>query len=313
MQVLQNPDQTTHDDFLQTLEDYYAFARPEWIEHQVAIMDWRWSDASRLYRFPDGTEIFLPLLQKRVGAIPLFKVYFSTFYSYGGLLCAGAIERRHLEAILKDIQPLNVSRLTIFPSPESDAAHIGLQKFGFKAHETFTHGLNIGKPFEEIWQQDISSKNRNMIRKAEKNNLHVRISDEKTIEPFVDIYYRMYLDTAQRWDDTRLMRVETFASIFAHLREHAQIYLCYQDEQPLSGVIILFGKRNIFYYASAGFSQYRDLAPNNFLLKEIIRLNCQKYSFFNMGASVGLPNVQKFKESFGAQKIDFYYHVKNRI
>ncbi len=300
-------------DFLQSLDDFYAFVRPEWIAHQIAIMDWRWRDASRIYRFSDGKEFFLPLLQKRVGAIPLFKVYFSTFYSYGGLLGSSPPEREHIKAILKDVQSLNVSRLTIFPSPETDAVHRCLQQFGFEACETFTHILNIDKPFAEIWQQDISSKNRNMIRKAESHRLYVRISDVNTIADFIEIYYRMYLDTTQRWQDARVTPKAVFSSMFAHLQEHAKIYLCYQEDKPISGAIILFGKNNIFYYGNASFSQYREWAPNNFLLKEIIRQNCQKYAFFNMGASVGLPNVQKFKESFGARKVDFHYYVKKRI
>jgi CelD/BcsL family acetyltransferase involved in cellulose biosynthesis len=50
------------------------------------------------------------------------------------------------------------------------------------------------------------------------------------------------------------------------------------------------------------------LAPSNALLSEAIKAACSRgVSYLDFGASEGLPGVEKFKQSFGAQAREYGY------
>jgi lipid II:glycine glycyltransferase (peptidoglycan interpeptide bridge formation enzyme) len=92
--------------------------------------------------------------------------------------------------------------------------------------------------------------------------------------------------------------------------DKVKYYLAKYGERYISGAIILYGKRNCFYWSGAMLEEYRRYCPNNLLLKCAIEDACNNgYHYFNMGASIGLPGVQRFKESFGAEKLDYKYFV----
>jgi len=298
---------------LDRLPDYYAFDRLEWLEHQLEISGPRCSDESRLFEFSDGASCLLPVLRRRVGAIPLFIHLESILSGYGGFLTADALSEDHLRLMLPSLQRWNVAKISLFPHPEIEPLHQPLIKHGFERKGTFTHILPLGRTYDAIWRESFDDKMRNTIRKGEKKGLQVRVSGPAAETGFMDWYYDMYLDTVRRWGSSRISKKQNLQSLFNRLSDSARMFVCCQGDQPLSAIIILYGRQNLFYYANVSYSRFRDLAPNNFLLNEIIRQHCENWRQFNMGSSLGLPQVQKFKESFGAQKIDYACYVKRRI
>lgn len=165
----------------------------------------------------------------------------------------------------------------------------------------YTISLDI-KDEMTIWQ-NMSSKNRNMIRKARKNNLVINFSQDKEImKKFIALYNAVM--QKHRADSYYFFTSKFYESILHDLRENYLIfYACYK-EHIISAAIILLANKNIHYHLSASDYKYSGLAATNLLLYEAARYGCANgYKYFHLGGGVGaqIDSLYKFKKSFYRQ------------
>lgn len=161
---------------------------------------------------------------------------------------------------------------------------------------------------EQIWN-DMESRCRNTIRKAQNNNLVVRSGfNKELLDEFVNIYKEtMSRDSANEY---YFFNEEFFISILENLGDFAKIYTVYYEGKPINSSIIMYNGENAHYHLSGTLSEYMKLGANNIALYEIALDLCKMgYKKFHLGGGYGGDSspLLKFKKSFNKfGELDFY-------
>lgn len=152
---------------------------------------------------------------------------------------------------------------------------------------------------DTIWQ-NLSSKNRNMIRKAKKAGLAVYWGrTPKIIKPFMEIYKAtMDKDEASSY---YYFGSDFYESILNDLKYNAMWFYTMKGEEIAAISIFMFCNGQMHYHLSASKREYSNLAPSNLLLYEAAIWAAQNgYKTLHMGGGVGSKkdSLYKFKKSF---------------
>ena len=161
---------------------------------------------------------------------------------------------------------------------------------------------------ETIWN-NITSKNKNMIRKAQKAGLQTYWGrDHDIIDCFIEIYNKvMQKDKAS---DYYFFPHEFYNSILNDLKYHAMWFYTKLDDTIASIAIFLYANGNMHYHLSASRKEYQSLAPTNLLLYEAALWGCKNgYLKLHMGGGVGASedSLYKFKKAFNRYEDKFFY------
>ena len=165
---------------------------------------------------------------------------------------------------------------------------------------------------QDIWN-NISSKCRNMIRKAEKNNITIEIGNSKED---LDIFYSLYMDTMKKNKaiDYYLFDYNFFKNTIELLSNNITIFKAVYDNKVISSALIMHCGDYMHYHFSGSDINYSKLAANNLLLyKAAIWGYNQGYKYFHLGGgySGNEDSLFKFKKSFYKGDLkDFYIGKK---
>ncbi len=167
---------------------------------------------------------------------------------------------------------------------------------------------------EEIIWQNIISKNRNMIRKAQKSGLEVFWTrDPEIIAPFMEIYNAtMDKDEAT---DYYYFGKEFYESILNDLKQNAMWFYAKKEGEIAAIAIFMFANKKIHYHLSASRREYQNLAPTNLLLYEAAVWGANNgYKKLHMGGGVGSghDSLYKFKKAFNRAE-DAEFHIGKKI
>ena len=167
---------------------------------------------------------------------------------------------------------------------------------------------------ETIWA-NIISKNRNMIRKAQKNN--IRIYSGRSPElyaTFREIYNAtMDKDNAA---DYYYFPVEFYDSVLYDLARNAQIFYAQaEDGTIIAASIMLAANGYMSYHLSGSRREYQHLAPSNLLLYEAARWGCAngcRTLHLGGGVGAGEDSLYHFKKAFYREE-PCRYHIGKKI
>ncbi len=153
---------------------------------------------------------------------------------------------------------------------------------------------------EDIIWQNLTSKNRNMIRKAQKEGLEVYwCRDPKIIEPFMEIYNAtMDKDSAT---DYYYFKQDFYNSILEDLKHNALWFYALKDGEIAAISIFLFENKQMHYHLSASRREFSSLAPTNLLLFEAaVWASKNGFETLHLGGGVGSgeDSLYKFKKAF---------------
>ena len=166
---------------------------------------------------------------------------------------------------------------------------------------------------EVIWQ-NIVPKNRNMIRKAEKNGVEIHhAADMALFEDFVKIYNAtMDKDNAEEY---YYFGEEFYKSIHDDLNGHYEMFYATYEGKIIAMSIMLFANRQMHYHLSGSVLEYRSLAPSNLLLYKAALWGCEQgFKTFHLGGGVGSgeDNLYKFKAAFNRES-DYQFSIAKMI
>lgn len=152
---------------------------------------------------------------------------------------------------------------------------------------------------EAIWN-NIISKNRNMIRKAEKNGVEIRHG--KDIELFKE-FKRIYNTTMEKdhAEDYYFFEDSFYESIHRDLYDNYEMFYAVLDSKIIAMSIMLFANNQMHYHLSGSLAEYRNLAPSNLLLYKAALWGCEQgFKTFHLGGGVGSgeDSLYKFKAAF---------------
>lgn len=161
---------------------------------------------------------------------------------------------------------------------------------------------------ETIWS-NLTSKNRNMIRKAKKNGLKVYWGrDPELITPFMEMYNAtMDKDNAEEY---YYFGRDFYESILEDLKQNAMWFYAKKDKNIAAAAIFLFCNGKMHYHLSASKKEYQQMAPTNLLLYEAaVWAASQGYLKLHLGGGLGSEhdNLYKFKKAFNRNKDTLFY------
>ena len=221
----------------------------------------------------------------------------STPYGYGGFLVEGEISPDFPEAYSDFCKKNNiVSEFVRFNPMTSNV------KSCENAYDIIELGdtVYIDLRDEEYVWANFSSKNRNVIRKAVKENVEIRHTDEAWI---IDEFMEIYNSTMDRDDatDYYYFKKDYYESIIENLKGNYEFFYAVKDEKIIAVSIILFANGRMHYHLSASRREYQRYAPSNLMLSEVCKYGVERgYKSFHLGGGVGSKEdgLYKFKKSF---------------
>lgn len=238
-----------------------------------------------------------------------------TPYGYGGVLFEGEISSEKLatfwKAYIQKMQEENIIDNFVRYHPVLANA---------QPMKSISEVIDLGKTIafdlsspEVIWE-NIISKNRNMIRKAEKNGIEIHhAKDYKLFKNFIRIYNAtMDKDNAEEY---YYFGDEFYRSIHEDLNDNYEMFYATYDGQIIAMSIIIFANKQMHYHLSGSMMEYRNLAPSNLLLyKAAIWGYEQGFQAFHLGGGVGSgeDNLYKFKAAFN-RKSDYQFSIAKMI
>lgn len=186
-----------------------------------------------------------------------------------------------------------------------------------KAYEIVPLGntvcLDLTSP-DVIWN-NISSKNRNMIRKAQKNG--VKIYNGRYPEIF-ETFRAIYNETMDKDSAEPYYYFESdfYKSICEDLPRNAQVFYAELDGKIIAASIMLAANGRMNYHLSGSVREYATLAPTNLLLYQAaIWGSANGYQTLYLGGGVGSgeDGLYKFKKSFYRPDDLNRFHIGKKI
>ncbi len=175
-----------------------------------------------------------------------------------------------------------------------------------------TVAMDLSSP-DVIWS-NITSKNRNMIRKAEKNGIEIHHGKGlELLHDFKHIYdLTMEKDHAVEY---YFFGDAFYESIHRDLYDNYEMFYAVKDGQIISIAIMLFANGRLNYHLSGSLTEFRNLAPSNLLLYKAALWGCEQgFKTFHLGGGVGSgeDNLYKFKAAFNRNS-DYLFSIGKEI
>lgn len=161
-----------------------------------------------------------------------------------------------------------------------------------------TIALDLSSP-ETIWA-NLTSKNRNMIRKAKKSGIKIYNGRYPYIFDRFREVYKGTMDKDQA-DQYYYFGEDFYASILNDLATEAQVFYAELDGKVIAASIMLASGGHLNYHLSGSVREYQHLAPTNLILYEAALWGCMNgCRTFHLGGGVGSQedSLYKFKSAF---------------
>ena len=246
------------------------------------------------------------------GRIPEGRYFdFATPYGYGGWLVegekTGALFAAY-EAWLREngIICEFVRFHPMLRNHEACAGFYDVVKLGQVVH------MDLSSP-EAVWD-NLTAKNRNVIRKAVKNG--VRIYNGR----FPEIYrtFRAIYDRTMDRDNAKAyyyFQEPFYTSLLEDLPHNAQVFWAEKDGQIIAASIFLMANGRMNYHLSGSLREFSSLAPTNLLLCEAALWGCANgYGTLYLGGGVssGEDSLFKFKRAFYRGELNSF-HIGRKV
>lgn len=238
-----------------------------------------------------------------------------TPYGYGGVLFEGDISEEKLHVFLKAyVEKMRdegiVDNFVRYHPVLANA--VPMKAISNVIDLGKTVAFDLASP-DVIWE-NIISKNRNMIRKAEKNGIEIRHG--KDLELFKD-FKRIYNSTMEKdhAEEYYFFGDAFYESIHRDLYDHYEMFYAVLNGELVAMSIMLFANKQMHYHLSGSMIEYRNLAPSNLLLyKAALWGYEQGFKTFHLGGGVGSgeDNLYRFKAAFN-RKSDYQFSIGKEI
>lgn len=223
---------------------------------------------------------------------PLQYFDWETPYGYGGPLVPKSISNKNQVLFLKELleycnQNKVVSQFVRF-HPVLDNYNILpiVIESRFLRETIYIDTTDLEKIFKNM-----DSKNRNMVRKAEKNHVTIQKCEITELESFIDMYNETMLKNGA--DDYYIFNTEYFKSLKL-LKDNACVFYAMLDSIPIAASIILYNSKYVHYHLSGSHTEYRKYSPTNLLLYEVAKwANKNGMEKFHLGGGMN-PNDSLF-------------------
>ena len=231
---------------------------------------------------------------------------FATPYGYGGWLIEGDEPQELFDEYIRWVEKNNIISEFVRFHPMIKNFDCSCEFYEVVRLGEVVH-MELSSP-EDIWN-NITSKNRNMIRKAIKNEIKIYNGRFPEIyEKFRVIYNgTMDRDNAEKY---YYFAPEFYAALLYDLPHNSRVFWAEKDGQVIAASIIIGANGYLNYHLSGSIKEFSSLAPTNLLLYEAALWGCANgYKSFHLGGGVGSgeDNLFKFKRAFYKGDLNRFY------
>lgn len=159
---------------------------------------------------------------------------------------------------------------------------------------------------KEMIFQNMDTKNRNMIRKAQKSGVTITSTTSGDMSQFIDIYNetmeRNHAESYYYFDKSY------FDYLFKKMEDNIILFCAYYENKIISSSIFLYNETYMHYHLSGTLTEYRSLASTNLLLYEAALWGAQRgIKKLHLGGGIDSEDsLFGFKKQFNKNgRIDF--------
>lgn len=192
---------------------------------------------------------------------------FETAYGYGGPICNCDDKEFLLQALAAFKQHCNengyVAGFVRFHPLMNN--HVGFESIGRVLAERKTVAIDLNQSMDEVWKNEIHSKNRNMIRKAEKSGCRFIVDEDyKHLPDFIRLYDqtmdKLSASSFYYFNDSYYEKLKNgIANSFIGCVENA-------EGKIISAAIFMYSGGLGHYHLSGSDKSQLALSPNNLML-----------------------------------------------
>lgn len=224
-----------------------------------------------------------------------------TPYGYGGFLLEGDVSEKNLKEMWAAYEhKMNEENIVDnFVRYHPVLANASPMKY---CSEVIDMGKTVAMDLasEDVIWTNIHSKNRNMIRKAEKNG--IKIKHGQGLELF-DEFIKIYNATMDmnNTEEYYYFKHEFYKSIHEDLRNNYEMFWAEYEGKIIAMSIMIFANGRLNYHLSGSDIKYRKMAPSNLLLYKAALWGCERgMKTLHLGGGVGSceDNLFQFKIAF---------------
>lgn len=238
-----------------------------------------------------------------------------TPYGYGGFLIEGNTDEASLGAFENEYQTYCNKRgiisefVRFHPVLKNSTileSYYDISKLG----KTITITMDTK---EQIWK-NLTSKNRNMVRKASKSGVQIFYGRSKEL---LKIFIPLYNTTMDK-DEAKpyyYFGEAFYNSLLYDLKYNAIYFYAVYEDKIIAMSIVLLANGYMNYHLSASDRVYQHLAPTNLLLYEAACWGCEHgFRTFHLGGGVGsrADDLFRFKNNFNRNS-DYTFSVGEKI
>lgn len=265
----------------------------------------------------NGCRLCYPIVEKDIADFPVFKnsikhgIYFdwNTPYGYGGPLAdVKEFTDEQQENFKKELYKLAEERsvvtqfLRFHPLLQNQSVCKDVIENIYIKDTIF---IDLDASEDLMLQMD--TKNRNLIRKAIKNDIIIKHDNGEYIDRFMEIY-----DTTMDRDNARSFYYFP-RSYYEYMRDNmsseTEYFYAFKDGTMVAASIFFYGGQSMHYHLSANLVEYRTFAPTNLILYEAANWGRKKgMKALHLGGGVGVEDsLFHFKKQFNKNgRIGFY-------
>ena len=268
-------------------------------------------DSAKCFVYNEGSNyLVFPFLRRQFEFKGTIYYDFETAYGYGGPI-ANTLDLSFISASLKAFFDYCCTHnyvagfVRFHPLLDNSTCYNKIGKVTLD-RETVSIDLNLSE--EEIWLQEIKTKNRSTIKKSIKNNLiFIQDSEFQYLPEFIDLYTRTMNKLSA--DDFYLFDNSYYYKWRENIKDSFLGVVLYK-EKIISAAIFFYSKTYGHYHLSGSNVDYLALNPNNFMLWEAAKsMKSLGVKSFHLGGGVnGDPNnsLLEFKSRFSKRRYNFF-------
>lgn len=186
---------------------------------------------------------------------------------------------------------------------------VGFDTIGRLLPERKTVAINLDQTMDEVWTNEIHSKNRNVIRKAEKAGCRFIVDDQyEHLNDFVKLYDstmdKLSADGFYYFDD------KYYNNLVKGIPDSFLGCVADDEERIISAAIFMYSGTYGHYHLSGSDKSQLSLSPNNFMLweaaKELQKRGVKRFHLGGGTTSDEENSLFKFKCRFSKDTCQFY-------
>lgn len=276
-------------------------------EEYVKLYESQDSQAKCIVCRENDNILIMPFIRKEIDSY----YDFETAYGYGGPIvnteCHEWVDNALVAAETFFSENRYVCGFIRFHSLLDNAKYCTSKIYTIFDRETVA--IKTDETEDGIWTNQIISKNRNMIRKAEKNGLiYTAEYDFESLPDFI----RLYNATMQRLDAEEFYFFDEryYKEFVDKFKGKAFLGTVKKDGELICGALFMYSKDYGHYHLEGSNYEYSKLAANNLLLwKTALEFNRLGVKQFHLGGGYNSEpdnSLLKFKKSFSNNMHKFY-------